>query len=117
MLRAPEIVFRHVDHSPAIEEAIASRIERLERYYRNIHGCTVVVDAPHRHQHKGHAYTVSIDLVVPGSELVVSGNGAQRNPAHQDVYVAIRDAFNAMERQLKAFAEAQQPGAGDMPPV
>jgi ribosomal subunit interface protein len=107
MIKPPEIVFREIDPSDAIETAVHERIERLERFFRPIQGCTVVIDAPHRHQHKGRIYSVSIDLTVPGDELVVSRD-PQKNHAHEDVYVAIRDAFEAMERQLKKFASVQR---------
>jgi ribosome-associated translation inhibitor RaiA len=42
---------------------------------------------------------VRIDIHVPGEELVVTRDGS-KNPAHTDVYVAIRDAFDAAARQL-----------------
>jgi ribosomal subunit interface protein len=107
MIKLPEIVFRELEQSDAIEAAVNERIERLEKFYQPIQGCTVVIDAPHRHQHKGRIYSVSIDLSVPGDELVVSRD-PQKNHAHEDVYVAIRDSFEAMERQLKKFAEMQR---------
>jgi len=107
MIKPPEISFRHVEHSDAIEAAVRERIERLGRLYEPIMGCTVTVDAPHRHQNKGRIYTVDIDLSVPGHELVVNRD-PHKNRAHEDVYVAIRDAFDAAERQLKKLAELQR---------
>ena len=60
----------------------------------------VVVEAPHRHSHKGKMYHVRIDLSLPGREIVV-GREPEQNHAHEDVYVAIRDAFNAAVRRLE----------------
>lgn len=103
MIKPPEISFRHVDHSDAIEAAVQDRIERLERLYQPIIGCTVTVDAPHRHQNKGRIYTIDIDISVPGHEIVVNRD-PQKNHAHEDVYVAIRDAFDAAEKQVKKIS-------------
>jgi len=57
----------------------------------------VTVDAPHRHKHQGLEFNVRIDLSVPGSELVVN------HRHHEEVYVAVRDAFSAMRKRLEAF--------------
>lgn len=63
------------------------------------------VAAPHRHQHKGNAYEVRIEARVPGTELAVSNNpGAPE--AHDDLHAAIRDAFDAMERQIKKWKQS-----------
>src|SRR5450756_2642710 len=42
-----------------------------------------------------------------GKELVVNREPGDRN-AHQDIYVAIRDAFSAMERQLRDYAQRRR---------
>ena len=49
---------------------------------------------------EGGVYHVRVDLTVPGREIVVSRDPAE-NHAHEDVYVAIRDAFDATRRQLE----------------
>jgi ribosomal subunit interface protein len=100
----PEISYRDLGPSPAIEAKVKQRIERLERHFANIMGCRVMLEAHHRHQHKGKLYHVRIDVTVPGQELVVSRDPKDRR-ANEDLYVAIRDAFDAMERQLQSFAE------------
>jgi cold shock CspA family protein len=65
--------------------------------------CRVVVEAQHQHHHKGNLYHVRVDITVPGHELVVSRD-PKDHQAHQDVYVAIRDAFDAARRQLEDYA-------------
>jgi ribosome-associated translation inhibitor RaiA len=66
-----------------------------------------MVEVPHRHHRKGHLYHIRIDLTVPGAELVVKRDPPQHQ-AHEDIYVAIRDAFDSAERQLKEYAERQR---------
>jgi ribosomal subunit interface protein len=103
----PEITFRGLEATPAIESKVRARVERFDRYYSRIMGCRVMIESRHRHHHKGKLYHVRIDLTVPGEELVVSRE-PDDNHAHEDAYVAIRDAFEAMERQLESFAARQR---------
>jgi ribosomal subunit interface protein len=99
----PIISFRGMDSSEAVTAKIHERLDKLERFHDRILACHVVVEAPHRHKHKGKIYEVRIDLSVPGGEIVVNREpGADH--AHEDVYVAIRDAFDALRRQLEDYA-------------
>jgi ribosomal subunit interface protein len=95
-----QLSFKNMDASPAIEARIRDKVAKLEQFHDRIVGCNVVVEAPHRHQHKGKLYNVRIDLSVPGKDLHIGRSGPQ-NHAHEDVYVAIRDAFNAAGRLLE----------------
>ncbi|HVM84969.1 MAG TPA: HPF/RaiA family ribosome-associated protein [Candidatus Binatia bacterium] len=95
-----QISFRGMDISPATEALIRERAEKLDRFHDRITGCRVVVEAQHRHQRKGRIYHVRVDVTVPGHEIVV-GREADQNHAHEDIKVAVRDAFDAMRRQLE----------------
>jgi ribosomal subunit interface protein len=98
-----EINFRHMEPSAAVEANIREKAEKLERYFDRIISCRVVVEAPHRRHHKGKLYSIGINISVPGKELVVNHAGP-KNHAHEDAYVAIRDAFNAAARQLEDYS-------------
>jgi len=107
-MRLPlEITFRDLPHSDAVEARIRDKAAKLEAFCEDIIGCRVVVEAPHRHRHKGRIYHVRIDLTVPDEELVVSRDPAG-NHAHEDVYVAVRDAFDAARRQLQDYARRRR---------
>jgi ribosomal subunit interface protein len=95
-----QISFRNMDPSPAVEARIRKKAEKLERFHDRIIGCTVVVEAPHRHHHKGKLFNVRVDISVPGKDVVVD-RAKPTNHAHEDVYVAIRDAFDAATRRLE----------------
>lgn len=95
-----QISFRNMDPSPAVEERIRKKVKKLERFHDRIVNCTVVVEAPHRHHHKGKLYTVRVDISVPGKDVVVD-RAKPSDHGHEDVYVALRDAFNAAVRQLE----------------
>ncbi|ACL71346.1 Cold-shock protein DNA-binding [Thioalkalivibrio sulfidiphilus HL-EbGr7] len=95
-----EVTFRNMDPSPAVEDKVRAQIEKLGQFHDHIMACRVVVEAGHRHHHKGNLYHVRIDLTVPNGELVASREPSGHH-AHEDVYVAVRDAFDAMRRQLQ----------------
>jgi len=97
-----QVTFRDMEHSDAVETRIREKADKLQRYYDRIMGCRVVVEMPQRHKHQGKLHSVRIDLTVPGAELVAN------HTQHEDVYVAIRDAFDAMSRQLEDYARKQR---------
>lgn len=102
-----QISFRDMEPSAAVEARIREKAEKLDRFYDRIVSCRVVVESPHRHHHKGNLYHVRIDLTIPEGELVANRQNGQ-NHAHEDVYVAIRDAFDAMRRQLEEYARRRR---------
>lgn len=107
-MRLPlQIVFHDLKPSAAIEARIREKAEKLDLYYDQIMQCRVVVEAPHRHHHKGKLYAVRISVTVPDEELVVSRSPGEHH-AHEDVYVAIRDAFDGMRRQLEDYARRRR---------
>lgn len=98
MKLALQITARDMPLTEAIETAIHVKADKLTQFFDRITSCRVVIHAPHRHQHKGKSYHVDIDIHVPGAELIV-----KREP-REDLYVAIRDAFDAARRQLQSYA-------------
>ena len=102
-----EITFRNVVRTEAIEERIRSKAAKLDRLYDRITGCRVVVEANHNHHQKGNPYHVRIELSVPGDEIVVSHE--KPKPEHTDLGVALRDSFNAAQRQLQAYSDRSNP--------
>jgi ribosomal subunit interface protein len=97
-----QITTRNVSLSEAAEAAIREKASKLETFYDHIMSCRVLVEVPHRHKHQGVAYNVRIDITVPGNEVIV-----KREP-NEDLYVAIRDSFDAARRQLQSFARRQR---------
>jgi ribosomal subunit interface protein len=89
-----------MDHSESLEQHIRDKVHKLEEVYPRIVGCRVTVEKPHRHHHHGAHSDVRIDLQLPGRVSVVV------NRQHgEDVYVALRDAFDSARRQLLARNE------------
>lgn len=98
-----QITFRHMEPSPSVEAHIRERAEGLDRFFGRIMACRVVVEASARHHHKGKLYHVRVDLTVPGREIVVKRDPSEHH-AHEDILVAVRDAFDAVRRQLEDHA-------------
>src|SRR6188508_1609084 len=99
-----QISFHNLSHSPAVEAKVRQRVQKLERICEDITACRVAIEAPHRHHLSGNAYTVQVELSVPGEKLVANrqpGEGRE----YTDLHVAIRDAFDSMRRQLKNYTQ------------
>lgn len=96
-----QITFKNMAPSPALESRIREKARKLERFSDRIAGCRVVVEAPHRRHHQGKLYQVSIDITVPPKGDLIVSREHRRDHAHEDAYVAIRDAFDAAIRQLE----------------
>ena len=92
-----QITLRDVEHSEALETHIRDKAKKLDEFFDHIMSCRVVVEMPHKHHHQGKQFNVRIDIGVPGSEIVVNRDHAE------DVYVALRDAFDAAKRQLEDY--------------
>lgn len=90
-----QITVRDMSASPTLETIIRKKAEKLSHYYDRICSCRVVVEQSQKHKHQGKLYNVRVDVFVPGKELVST------RKCDQDVYIALRDAFRALCRQLE----------------
>lgn len=97
-----QITFRDIPPSEAVEADIREKAAKLDLFFDKIMTCRVMVESPHTHKHKGHLYHVRVDLTVPGGELIANRSPAAHQ-AHEDIYVAVRDAFDAAKRQLQEY--------------
>ncbi len=102
-MRLPlQITYRNMSPSEAVDRVIRERAERLDQFCDRIMSCRVVVEARHRRHHQGRLYHLRIDLTAPGEEIVVSREPALHK-THEDVYVAVRDAFDAARRRIEDY--------------
>lgn len=98
----PQITFRDIPHSDAVEDDIRKKIEKIEQYYAHLMRCDVVIEQVQKHKHNGKLYHPRIIVSVPGDTITIN------NANNEDVYIAIRDAFDALRRRLKTFAKKQR---------
>lgn len=103
-----QITFHGIDHSDAVEERVREKVAKLEQFCDRITSCRVAIESHHKNtsnlHHKGDAFHIRIDITVPGSELVVKRDSDE----HEDIYAALKGAFQAMERQVKEFVARQR---------
>jgi ribosomal subunit interface protein len=97
-----QVTFRHLQPSSFIASAVKKRANRLEKFFPRITSMRIMIEPLQRRKTQGNLYHIRIDMAVPGKEIVVQRTPA-RNHAHEDVYVAIRDAFDSARRQLEDF--------------
>lgn len=96
-----EITFRGLPHSADLEHKVQQHLEHLTTLHDKIHGCHAVIEPDQRRQTSGNHYHVRLHVHVPGKELVVG-----KHPTHDgytDPYLAVNDAFKALERQLDDY--------------
>ena len=94
-----QITFRGLSASPALEARIRASAEKLEHFYGRVMRCHVSVEATSREHHVGHQFQVHIALTVPGAEIVAIRQSSAGGS--ESVFVALRDAFAAVTRQLE----------------
>lgn len=96
-----------IEHDRA-EQVIRDQVPRLERLADDIIACRIGVSRPQRHQRTGSPYRVRIRVTMPPHhELVVTKEPGQ-NDQHDEIRTVLRDAFHAMERQVKETAERRR---------
>ncbi len=98
-----QVSFRHLTYSPFVALAVRKKVARLEKYFPAIMSVRVLLEPSELKRHQGNLYHVRIDVVVPGRKLVVRRDPSEHH-AHEDIYVCIRDAFEAVRRQLEDYA-------------
>ncbi len=98
-----QITTRGVHTSEAVDAAVRKHVAKLEHFSDQIVSCRVTVEVPASHKHQGALHAVHVDLKVPGDEIISS-----RGHENEDVYVAIRDAFSAVQRRLEDHMRRQR---------
>lgn len=90
-----QIRFLGMEPSEAVETAARKKADKLDTVARDIMSCRVSIEQTNKHQHQGRPYAVRVDVTLPDHELSVD------RVHDEDVYVALRDAFDDMKRQIE----------------
>jgi ribosomal subunit interface protein len=97
-----EISTRWIDLSAPLEAELRKRAGRLERHSDRITSCRIAVERPTGHHHQeGGPFRVRVDITVPGSELVA-------DKSEEELFVAVREAFDAAERQVETWSQRRR---------
>jgi hypothetical protein len=93
--------------SPAVEQSVQKWVSRLEHAFPDLQRCAVVIELPHRRHRHGGTYQVRILVTIPG-QTFASTRDPGSDHAHEDIYVAIADAFRAVRRALQDHAQIRR---------
>jgi ribosome-associated translation inhibitor RaiA len=83
-----QVVVRNISHSAALEARVRENVVTIEELQKR--------------RRQGRHFRVSIDMRVPGREIVAS------HDHDEDVYVALREAFHSARRQLEDTARVMR---------
>jgi len=102
-----EVCFRNMHPSEAIEAVVRERAAKLDRFHPHIVSCRVVIEAAYHRHAKGAVFHVRVDVAVPRHEIVTESEPPPQH-FHDDVYVAVRDAFDEARRALQDDARRRR---------
>lgn len=90
-----------LEPSIGLQQRIEAEAAKLERFNDRIQGLRVaVIGRGERHRHGG-VYAVRLQFSTPGAGDVVIDRNPPADHAHEDAFVAVRDAFAAARRRLQ----------------
>ena len=98
-----QVTFRNIAVSRGIEGLAREKAAKLQRFFPRLQSCHVVVESANHKGGRNATYHVRIDVTVPGAELVANHEPAGN--VHDDAYLAVRDAFDIMRRQIQDYAQ------------
>lgn len=95
-----QVTFHGVDRQEGVEDAARRHAAHLARFHPRIHGCKLVIGRAEGSAHTARdRYHVQLRVEIPGNDVVVAHQPAR--PEHEDVFVAVGDAFRVAERRLE----------------
>lgn len=103
---ALKIQYMGIRESDTVSAAIWDYVEHLERLSNQIMSCHVLISRPARKKHKGSIYHIKIRLHLRGTDIIIDRD-KENNTSHEDVYVALRDAFDAAKRKVEDYVRVQ----------
>ncbi len=95
------LVFKTMEPSAAVRARAEHLFAKLMMVEPTIMHAEMIIEARHRHHHQGNVFHISLKLHLPGRNLIVT-HDPELDHAHEDVYVALRDACDAARKQLLA---------------
>jgi ribosome-associated translation inhibitor RaiA len=93
-----QITYREMAPLPALEAEVHRRAAKLAQWMPVLKRCELTVWAEANRRHQGHDYHLTLTAEVPQQTLVVDRRHGT------ELEVVVRDAFDAMDRQLEDHA-------------
>lgn len=105
---APEITYRGVDKTDAIEALINEKIAKLERVCDHINSCHIAVEKEQERPRDRSPYRVRLDITVPPGHEVAAESTMANQTQYAELDAVIRDAFDKAWRQLRDLSKQQK---------
>lgn len=103
----PEITYRNIEKTDAIDTLVQEKIAKLEQVCSYISSCQIAIEKIHDRPRSGSPYRVRIDLTVPPSHELVAESNPAEGIQYEPLDVVIRDAFDAARQQLVKLTQRQ----------
>ena len=102
-----QLTLRSMAHSDALAVYVRRRADRLERASARIISCHVVVELVDRHHRHGNRYRVTVNVAVPGHEIIVSHVPSDERRIGT-AGAATSRAFDEVDQQLEHWVGRQR---------
>jgi len=100
----PEIIFNAVDRSEWVENYVADRLHKLERFAQGITRCHVALKQEQGSHRKGNVYSVTVEVRIPPQHDLAATKQMEIVDMTTQLPAVINAAFGAIERQVKKTA-------------
>lgn len=97
------VVFRSTENSPAVEADALRYAAKLGRKFSYIDSCKITISAPRKLSLKGKAFAIGLEIISAGRKIATKGECSGLH-THENAHSAMRDVFDAAERQLGSLA-------------
>lgn len=99
-----DMTFRDMSPNDTLRDLCEEHVEKLGDHTPELQRVEVIVANPHHHSEHAHTVHVTLKAHVPGGKNLVVNHNSD-DPKFKQADVALRDAFRALERQLRAWSD------------
>lgn len=95
-----QVTFHNTLKSKKITNLVHEKLDKLETRFKKITSCSVRVDKPHNHLHKGNEYQVEVTMAIPHFTATGHAHNAHRPTAVSEaIEVAAKRATKFIEKK------------------
>lgn len=102
-----QVTFRSMAHSDALATRVEERADKLDELSNRLISCHVVVELAGHHHRDGDRFHVTVNVGLPGEELIASRESSEGDTAGR-ARAAADGAFDEIERQLEDWVGRQR---------
>jgi ribosome-associated translation inhibitor RaiA len=102
-----QLTLRGLPHSDALSNLVNRRAEKLEHLFDRLVSCHVVVELAGHHHRRGDHFHVSINLGLPGHEIIAR-HARSDDEGPETALDAADRAFDAARRELEDWVKHQR---------